>query len=136
MRVGIDLHGVIDKEPEKMKMIMRSLMVMNIPVHIISGPPESQIFKELEKLGLAQGYHFHWAHSVVDTLKRAGVKMWQDENGNWWADEESWWDSKARICRDSEIDMLIDDSPKYKPAFDLIDSEFIYFKDFLEVEEK
>jgi hypothetical protein len=62
-----------------------------------------------------------------------GVEFTYDEKGTPWCDEETWWDSKARMCKTFEIDYLIDDSLKYKPAFDLIDADFIHVSEFTNV---
>lgn len=52
--------------------------------------------------------------SVVDYLKSKGVKMWRDANGEWWCDDDEWWESKGRICEEFGIDIFVDNEIKYK----------------------
>ena len=117
MKIGIDLHGTINSYPEHFENILEKMMNDNMTVVIISGPPTKEIERELKELSIYQGKHYHLILSVVDFLKRQNVKMWQDENGNWWCSEEDWWKSKARICLMYDIDYLIDDQLKYAEHF-------------------
>lgn len=127
MKIGVDLHGVLDRCPEDMKIVLASFMAMKAEVYVVSGPPTNQIINELEKLGFVRFVHYTGTLSVVDYLRNSGVQMWRDENDNWWADDENWWDSKAAICKQVSIDFMIDDSDRYAPAFNLIDCKFIRF---------
>lgn len=127
MKIGVDLHGVLDRCPQDMKIVLAMFMAMGFEVAIISGPPREQIEQELGNFGFFCQKHYTYIISVVDNLHYWGADMRQDENGNWWTDEETWWDSKARICLDLNIDYMIDDSEKYAPAFSLIKTKFIYF---------
>ena len=52
MRIGIDLHGVLDKYPEKFKPMLKMFEKMDIEVCVVSGPPEDKVEIELEKSGL------------------------------------------------------------------------------------
>jgi len=47
-------------------------------------------------------------------LKESGVYMWQDEKETWWCSEGEWWASKGMICRECGIDLIFDDSYRYK----------------------
>ena len=131
LKVGIDLHGVLTEYPNEMKMILRALRKMGVIVSIVSGPKYNEIERELKDLGFEFGKHYVHINSVVDFLITSGVKMWQDENEDWWASDEEWWSSKAMICKRYGIDVLIDDSPRYKPAFNLIDCKYVDFYEFI-----
>jgi len=125
--IGIDLHGVIDKDLEFFKIILGIMMKSSV-VYIISGPPMKDLVEELEFLGIKQGYHFNGVLSIVDFLKAIDVKMWQDKNGRWWANEEEWWSSKAKICQGIGVDVMIDDKEEYNKYFDGTGVKFILYK--------
>jgi hypothetical protein len=127
MKIGIDLHGVLDKHPELMKPLMESL-IKDHEVWIISGPPFDQIERELSNLGYKKWVHYHLIYSVVGYLKSKGVKMWQDDKGDWWCDNDLWWSSKSKICFMIGIDILLDDSVKYSPYFKDMKTKFILLK--------
>lgn len=117
-KIGIDFHGVLEecKDDEYIKELLESLNYFCF-VHVVSGPPLEQLNKELIEAGYEIGKHYISAISTVDYMKSKNIEMWQDENGDWWTDEDTWWDSKSMICEEYDIDILIDDSIKYKDAF-------------------
>jgi len=130
MRIGIDLHGVLDKYPEKFKPMLKMFEKMDIEVCVVSGPPEDKVEIELEKSGF-EPWDFTDIYSVVDFLSERGVEFDMTDPENPFCDDNMWWDAKARICRDYKIDLLIDDSKKYRPAFDLIDAKFIHVSEIV-----
>lgn len=125
MKIGFDLHGVLDTYPTKFKSIIRLLQKTNVYCVVVSGPPEEKINESLEKLGFDPD-DFFGVYSVVDYLYSDGVDFDETDPENLWCDDNIWWDSKARICQHYDIDYLIDDSLKYEPAFKLTESEFIH----------
>ena len=125
LKIAFDLHGVLDKYPAYLKPMLRMFWKMDIEVCVVSGPPEDKIYEELSKAGY-DSFDFTDVYSVVDFLMDNGVDFNMTDPDNPWCDDNMWWDSKARICRDYDIDLLIDDSEKYRPAFDLIDAGFIH----------
>lgn len=117
MILGMDLHGVIDASPNRRKDAMKGLREasnMAIKIFIVSGPPKIDIEKELDSLGLERGVHYDDIVSVVDHLKSKNIEMWTDDKGTWWASDEDWWSSKGNICREYNIEVLIDDSEGYR----------------------
>lgn len=127
MIIGMDVHGVLNKFPEKVLPFLEILVNSRHKVVIISGPPKEQILQEIKGLGLIEGTHYHEVVSVVDYLKKTGCPMWQDENDRWWAPEEDWWCTKASICKLNNVDLHFDDSAEYKKDFESIDTDFILF---------
>lgn len=129
MILGIDLHGVIDADPEVFKEFMKTVSTRNF-VYIISGPPTDQLKEELRHYGISQSVpHYARIFSVVDYLKSKKIPMWQDENGRWWASEKDWWSSKAGICKEWNVDIMIDDKELYAPYFSSIKTHFLLYKD-------
>ena len=123
-RIAFDLHGVLDTKPELYGPMIKVLKSAGHEIFILSGPKRIDVLEQLKKLPLYIGPPFEIL-SVVDFLEDNGVEFNWDGNHPW-TDDETWWDSKARICKEKGIDILIDDSIRYKPAFDLIDTKFIH----------
>lgn len=136
MKIAFDLHGVIDKYPKIIYPMIRLLQKMENEICIVSGPEIFMIKEDLEKIKFfdMELELDKWTlniYSVVDFLIDSGVETWKDKNGNVWADDQSWWDSKAKICQKYKIDFMIDDSKKYESAFDLTDCKFIHISDLI-----
>ena len=129
MKVGIDLHGVIDSNPRFFRVVLTYMYINGVEIHIVSGPPKVDIITELKKIRFEQKTHYKEVHSVVDFLKESGVKMWQDERGRWWTNDKDWCESKAKICDRLSLNWMLDDKEMYKPAFESIGTEFILYKD-------
>jgi hypothetical protein len=129
MLLGIDLHGVVDGFPE-FKELLRAMKACGNKIFIISGPPADDVIKALDNLGYEADVHYDLIISVVDHLKANGAKMWQDERGRWWTNDDEWWASKAQICKHWGVDILIDDSERYREYFEKlgVDTKFILIK--------
>jgi hypothetical protein len=134
MIIGIDLHGVIDDDPDWFHGYIINLMTecgrWNEPVNtvcIISGPPREDILKELEKLEFHHHAEFDEIYSVVDHLQEKGIEMWQDDNGRWWTHDEDWWKAKAEICEKHNVDVLIDDKKEWGEHFKHIKTKFLLY---------
>jgi len=130
MRIAFDIHGVLDTYPDELKAMIKMLKRTGQDAVIVSGPKGEEIWQEMVKLGVSRVPYY----SVVDFLEDQGVEFTYDLKDTPWCDEETWWDSKARICQHYNIDYLIDDSYKYAPAFELIDADFIHISEVVEVE--
>jgi len=122
---GFDLHGTLDYWPSFYRHMLKGHVKDGKLVYIISGPPSGQIKRELIKIGFIRFVHYHDIISVVDYLKSKGIKMWLNEKGGWQCSEEEWWASKAQICQEYNVDILVDDGVKYKEYFDGIKTKFL-----------
>ena len=114
MRIGLDLHGVIDSNPKFWASFSRLLVVGNDhEVHIIMGPPIKKVMAKLVR------FHMCFTHlfSIVDYHRDRGTKMWQDELGRWNMSPYEWDKTKADYCVRQEIDLHIDDSSIYGKFF-------------------
>ena len=134
MKIAFDVHGVIDTYPDIIYPMINLLYIMGNSVCIVSGPAHDLIKVDLEKLDfynkLGIGDNM-LIYSVVDYLQESDIHTWKDKNDNVWADDESWWDSKAKICKRGNIDYIIDDSEKYKSAFGLTECKFIHISELI-----
>jgi len=119
-KIAFDLHGVLETNTTFFKKVINALKKFGVSIIVVSGPPTTQIISELESLGYTPWYnYFNRIISVVDYLRSIpNLHMWQDERGNWWTDEPTWWASKGHICKDNKIDLLIDDKIEYFNCFE------------------
>lgn len=129
MKIAFDMHGVIKNYPDVFKPLMQLLRALDVQVYIISGPPISEIYSELSQVHYEYDVHYDIVVSVVWWLEQSRAKLWQDEKGTWWASDEDWWSAKAKICKELNIDIMIDDSERYESYFNGIDTKFVLFKD-------
>ncbi|AUR85906.1 hypothetical protein NVP1081O_171 [Vibrio phage 1.081.O._10N.286.52.C2] len=107
IKLGLDIHGVIDRAPELFTLISQ----LPVEIHIITG-----IKEELDK-EVPEGLRYdHW-FSIHQQCEDEGIDITIDENGRPWVDEEVWNNKKAEYCKRENITMLIDDSPFYAPTF-------------------
>ena len=121
MKLGFDIHGVVDTFDVFQEMITGYLDDPNVEVHIISGLEEKYLDEQIGHLiDLSKIKHFF---SVTDYLvKKGAVVEWRGVLP--WADEEEWNMAKAAYCRLAGIDILFDDSPIYARYFEHVDTIF------------
>jgi len=125
MKLGIDVHGVIDKFPFIAE-LAESLVAYGNEVHIITGaswePSDNGIFTHegMEPYLARYGFHRHlnFTHffSIVDHHKSIGTEIKCDAKGCW-LDPDLWNATKSIYCRDNKIDMHLDDSEAYAKLF-------------------
>ena len=127
MKIGIDLHGVVDSDPTFFKKLLTYMTICDIEMYIVSGPPKTEIINELNELGFKKRIHYKEVYSIVDFLKESGVRMSQDKYDRWWSNEEDWCKSKARICDRHSISCMIDDKEMYKSSFEHTNCKFLLF---------
>jgi hypothetical protein len=122
MKLGFDIHGVIDTFDVFPKLIEKLLDHSDVEVHVMSGLPYSQFEEQIGHLvDLSKVKHF----SITDYLVgRPDVEVWWDDEGMPWADPLAWNRAKADYCAEMGIDVLFDDSPTYGKYFDDVDTVF------------
>jgi hypothetical protein len=112
-KIGIDIHGVIDKYPLLFSNITKDFHNIGYEVHILTGHlPDNKVFNELKKYNITYDYLF----SILGYHKDEGTKMWKDNKG-WWISDEEWNKTKAIYCTKNDINFHIDDSNKYGNYF-------------------
>lgn len=121
MKLGLDIHGVIDKYPEKMIKLAQDTMARGGRVYIITGPPADKARQEM--IDLMTTHHvskpfWNQIYSIVDWMKQKGIPHWTDPKGHVWALREKDWNSvKGQIAVELGLDLHIDDSEEYGEYF-------------------
>ena len=120
MKVGFDIHGVIDTFDVFQAMIAKYIADPDVEVYVISGLEKKHFQEQIGHLfDLAMVSWF----SITDHLVETGQTV-EWKNGLPWADEEKWNRAKADFCQSEGIDILFDDSPTYASYFDDIDTVY------------
>ena len=109
-KIGLDVHGVLDRYPEFFSWLSKQLIKDKYEVHIITGQRDTVGLRDkLRKLKIS------WTkiHSITDYNAARGVKITYKSPDNPWMDERAWNSAKARICKEHGIDVHFDDSCVY-----------------------
>ena len=110
MKIGLDIHGVIDKYPDVFSDLSESWTEMGHEIHIITGQSWKRAREKVENAKIS----FHSHYSIVDYHRaHEDVDMWTDSTGNWWMPVEEWNKSKGVYCKESNIDIHFDDELQY-----------------------
>lgn len=117
MKLGLDIHGVIDAKRDFFVEFTSMLRDCNgklghqHEVHILTGPREVDLKpEELEGIW--------WTHrfSIVDYHVAKGTAM-EWVNGRAWMSDYDWDRTKADYAREHQLDLTIDDSETYQHFF-------------------
>lgn len=122
IKIGFDLHGVIDSIPEFFALFTALLVDAGHEVHVITGAKwDEGIEQFLNDNGIK------WTHkfSITDFHIEAGTPMRYDPNPqNPWIDtgdkeqDNVLWDrTKADYCAKHHIDLHLDDTMRYNDYF-------------------
>ncbi|MCR8922342.1 hypothetical protein NO559_06135 [Dasania sp. GY-MA-18] len=122
LKVGIDIHGVIDTFPERFKYLSTALYKDGAEVHIVTGIKRDAC---VDKLLADAGIMFTHYFSIVEHLEATEENIkWV--NGRPYAAEDKWDNAKRDYCKAQGIDLMFDDSPIYLPTFNDIDSTYLH----------
>ena len=122
LKVGLDIHGVIDSYPQKFKLLSTALIKNACEVHIVTGMKrDSQTDKLLQEAGIQFTHYF----SIVTYLEENNIKIdWREDLPH--ADEIKWNNAKREYCEAQGIDFMFDDSPIYLNTFNDIDTTYLH----------
>ena len=131
MKIGLDIHGVITKNPTLFAKLTSYLILHNHEVHILTGVEDSdRVRLELSKYGIAYTDFF----SITTYHKSIGTPMkFKDGNPSQpIIDDELWNITKAHHCCAVGIDLHIDDSSIYGKYFHAIDTQYIQYNEVID----
>jgi len=142
IRLGLDLHGVIDVDPKFFVDLSDRLLLKGHEVHIITGREDSEdLHNELKECGMetVTGRVYHSILSITTYQKALGTPVtYLDNRKSQPIMEPSIWNpTKATLCASAGIHIMIDDSTLYEPFFRDIKTQYITYtpevKVFLQV---
>jgi hypothetical protein len=114
MILGLDIHGVIDKDPDKYAALARVVRSKGGKVYIITGQSDTPELRErLENLGMT----FDRLISIQDGLMSVGAPIMGYEEGRPIFRSLDWNGFKGSYCARNHVDLMIDNSPEYHPYF-------------------
>lgn len=113
MRLGLDLHGVCDANPEFFSALSKAVIAAGGEVHLITGPKREAVEPLLKKLGI----HYTHFFSIVEDAEKNDMNIRWDKDGHPWIEDQFWDRSKARYCAKNKISLHIDDTEAYSRAF-------------------
>lgn len=130
VRIGIDIHGTIDSNPEYFSRYIKMFRGQGVEIHITTGKKISvEMIEQLREWEIEYDYLF----SIIDYHGILGTDMTWDEDGNPWIDEYLWNKAKGDYCRREKIDLHIDDSPIYGEYFTT--PYFQFKKEYIDADE-
>jgi len=95
MKLGLDLHGVIDADPALFGVLSRTVVGAGGEVHVITGSMATDaLFAWLKELGISYTHVF----SIASYHVSQGTPMHYDTQGNPWMDADVWNKAKAEYC--------------------------------------
>lgn len=125
MKLGLDIHGVIDSDPARFIELAREIKEDGGSVYILTGRPiDETLMAELNSCGFARDL-YDAIFSIQDSLDANGVEiLGLDKYGRNHYPDEIWNSAKGFFCKKNEIDLHIDNSIEYKDYFS---TPFAYF---------
>lgn len=124
LKIGLDMHGVIDKDPGLFAEITYYLIHKGNEVHIITG---RELGPDLEKEIAACRVDYTAVFSITSYHKQIGTYVtYKDGDPTQPLIAPPKWDrTKADYCDREGIDIMIDDSSVYGQYFDAIKTQYI-----------
>ncbi len=114
LKIGFDVHGVIDTHPELYSALSHALVSADHEVHIITGVKEASIKDKLDNVWNIKYTHFF---SIYQQMEDQGYTIEHGDCDHPWFDHDTWDKAKAQYCKWNNVDLHIDDSPKYGEHF-------------------
>lgn len=119
MKLGLDIHGVIDSNPESFSFMSQSVIAGGGEVHIITGGSwTSELEEQLKGYGIKWTSHFSVYDYLLDSgIDSIGTIQFPDGTIQKKFDYHLWDTIKAGYCRSNNIDLHIDDTEVYSKYF-------------------
>ena len=116
LKLGIDIHGVIDQNPIFEQLARSGLF----EVHIVTG-----IKEELDDV---VDFPYDKWFSIHQECENRGVAIQYDDKSRPWVDPEIWDRMKAEYCEKEGIHIMIDDSPSYGQYFEGLSTAYLRYE--------
>jgi len=129
IRLGLDLHGVIDAEPIFFSHLADVMQLRRHEIYIVTGREDCvELRKELKECRMP-GKLYNGILSITSYQKSQGtpVAYLDDHKSQPMMDPKMWNPTKAMLCATAGIDIMIDDSTLYEPYFRDIKTQYIVY---------
>lgn len=112
MKIGLDLHGVIDRFPVELCLATRKWLSHGHEVHIVTGSSWHAVNQQISD------YHISFTHafSIVDYHREILTPMELKESG-WWMEPNVWDKTKGEYAARVGLDIHFEDSIEYARWF-------------------
>jgi hypothetical protein len=129
IRLGLDLHGVIDKDPTFFSQLADVMKYRNHEIYIVTGREDCvELREELEACSMP-GRLYNGILSITSYQKSQGepVSYLDGRLSQPMMNPKVWNPTKAMLCATAGIDIMIDDSALYEPYFRDIKTQYIIY---------
>lgn len=118
-KVGIDIHGVIDRLPGFFSFLSDSIIKNGGEVHIITGGSwDDNLINELNSYNIKWTHHFSVYDYMIDNFEPIGGEViFSDGTKQHKFKNSDWNRAKGDYCRKHNIDFHIDDKEFYRQYF-------------------
>ena len=119
MKLGLDIHGVIDSNPESFAFLSQSIINTGGEVHIITGGSwTEELENQIREYGIKWTTHFSVYDYLLDSgIDSIGIIQFPDGTIQKKFDFQLWDTIKAGYCKSKNIDLHIDDTEVYSNYF-------------------
>jgi hypothetical protein len=119
MKLGLDIHGVIDSNPDSFAFMSQSVITAGGEVHIITGGSWTQdLENQIKEYGIKWTSHFSVYDYLLDSgIDSIGTIQFPDGTIQKKFDYHLWDTIKAGYCKSNNIDLHIDDTEVYSKYF-------------------
>ena len=115
LKIGLDIHGVLDKYPELFAELTKQWFRENNKIYIITGSMETpEILEQLKEWKIT---YTHFYSVSDDLLAQNKATHWTSSNDPWFHADD-WNTAKAKYCKENNIDIHYDDSDEYGKHFE------------------
>ena len=114
IRIGLDIHGVIDKYLDIFVPLTHK-WIKKHEIYIITGQEWDKVSYIIYENDIAFTDHF----SIVDYHKTIGTKIWDNDMRGlgYWMDKSEWIKSKGMYATSIGLNIHFDDTPEYFDYF-------------------
>jgi len=124
IRLGLDVHGVIDHIPDHLRKLAFMTIQCNGEVHVITGGDKKRTEDQVNKLSFPYTHFFSIQDYLNDKYYHENIGL-NLMDGKLLYPDWLWDKAKALYCKENQIDLHIDDSPEYREHFE---TPFLYFQ--------
>jgi len=128
--LSIDFFGTLNKDTAFWKEMLGYVKMEGIKVYVISGLWPNELMERLDGLGFNHKSHYDDVSSILAYLTKEGISVWYDEfQDAWKTDRQTWYNSKARICKELHSRVHFDNDIRFKEAFVNVPTRFVHLED-------